>query len=199
MTIDWSLVAGSIGAVAATFAAICAWNSPFKKDLKRVEDHTAATSAKLDSVQAKLESIGSHFENQSVKEMLRQTIENFSIAIFGSTTQGSALQLKLTIKTHIEENAAIDHIVLSNGAGNSFGKFECKELPSDNTAFYADLSAFDLRQWMNDLDAVGINKGSLVVRVGITLDESVQGTRNVPVVVVQSMAGDYSITVRGSV
>lgn len=199
MTIDWSLVAGSIGAVAATFAAICAWNSPFKKDLKRVEDHTAATSAKLDSVQAKLESIGSHLENQSVKEMLRQTIENFSIAISGSTTPGSALQLTLTIKTHLEENATIDQIVLSNGAGNSYGKFDCKESPSDNTVFHANLSAFELRQWMNDVDGKDLNKWLLVVRVSITLDESVQDTRNVPVVVVQSMAGDHSITVKGSV
>ena len=51
---------------------------------------------------------------------------------------------------------------------------------------------------MNDGDATGINKLSLAVRVRITLDETIQGIRIVPVVLIQSLSGDYSMTVRVS-
>lgn len=103
-----SLIVTVIGAVAACIAAYFSWKAPSKRDLARVEEHTAATSE--------------HLQVQRLHAELERRTSQVSIAVHALNPSSEELNITLTVQ---DLSVTLVSIELLSETQSSFGKSPC--------------------------------------------------------------------------
>ena len=161
------LIAGIVGAVAATIAAIYAGLAPTRKDLRRVEENTAATSKKLEEVRKHISSVNEQLREQRSDDVLAATASRVSIAARGDQDFGEPLRITFTLK---EPDVSLIYVELLNESGALFGSSPCVQGAS--LIFLTFLEQEIARRWFNGGTAEGnVEHKRLVLRATLQFGE----------------------------
>ncbi len=167
----WSLVAGVVAAVAAIvaavaaiFAAVYAKAAPSKDDLKRVEEHAAATSTHLEKVHTNIARMDERLHKQYENNSLISQAERMSITVHGMGTAGESLPIDLVIN---DPDTALLRLELYDTVGTLFGSVECTRV--EPLAYNAVLDAPLALRWFNAGAADTSNKRLLSIRAYMSL------------------------------
>jgi hypothetical protein len=117
------LVAGVVGAVAACIASWYAFKAPSKEDLKRVEDHTAKTSAEVSAVRGHIAQVDDHLKLQNDQQALIDLGNRASIAVKGEAWTAEPLTLNLLMKT---PDLPLVRVELISGSDLYVGSCSCE-------------------------------------------------------------------------
>jgi hypothetical protein len=123
-----SLIVTVIGAAAACIAAYFSWQAPSKKDLARVEEHTAATSE--------------HLQVQRLQAELERRTSQVSIAVQARNPSTEELNITLTVQ---DLSIMLISIELLSETLSSFGKFPCLKLRDE--VFSTVISPHVIHKW----------------------------------------------------
>lgn len=137
-----SLAVGLVGAVAAAIAAVFAGMAPTKKDLQRVEHHTATTSLGLEKVQAHLANVDSRLRDQHTYDLVVSKAQRVSITAKGDANIDDPMSLQLTLK---DSNAILNHIELFNEFGTLYGSCLCSAV--EPFFFTATVESATAQRW----------------------------------------------------
>ncbi|MGA8669966.1 MAG: hypothetical protein WB679_08825 [Terracidiphilus sp.] len=158
----WSLIVAIIGAVialvaavAAIYAAVYAKAAPTKEDLRRVEEHTAATS--------------DHLNSQRKREELAHKAARISIAIHGQTIGNEPMTLHLTLK---DPAVTLMDLDLCNESQSLLGSVPCKHVTG--MQYTAKVSTQVMGLWFASGTPVQtVQRARLVVRAHLDIEGKV--------------------------
>jgi len=157
--------------IVAAFGAWFAFRAPDKKDLKRVEVHTASTSA--------------HLENQSKREEYNAIASRVSIKVEGRDFQDEPLQVHLTLQ---DPSVRLNCIDMLNTPGTLFGSGSCSMEDDDPTRYVAPLDYRKVPIWFNNGEHFG-NTSHLWLRISMLFEDGGKGEKTMPVVLIPSRVG----------
>ena len=147
----WGLVIGVVAAVAAIIAAVAAiWTlvyakeAPTKEDLKRVEEHTAATSHQLESQNER------SIRSDKLKALAYKT-NRVSIVARGIADSGQPLTIYLTTN---DPTVIFSRVELLNNMGSYYGKAECRRT-TNSLEFSFALEPDAVTHWLSGSTPIG--------------------------------------------
>lgn len=155
----WSLIVAIIGAVIALVAAVAAISAavyakaaPTKEDLKRVEEHAAATS--------------DHLNSQRKREELADKAARVSIAIHGQTIGNEPMTLHLTLK---DPAVTLMDLDLCNESQSLLGSVPCKHVTG--MQYTATVSTQVMSQWFASGTPIQtVQRARLIVRAHLDIE-----------------------------
>lgn len=136
------LIAGVVGAIAATIAAWFAYKAPTKEDLERVERNTAETSERLEKVHKHIASVDERLREQHSYERLVERAQRVSITVFATDRFNEPLRARFALK---DPTVRLSRIEMLNESGNLFGSAECSA--ADPLMFNTVLENGSVQRW----------------------------------------------------
>jgi hypothetical protein len=116
------LVVAAVGAVAAVVAAVFSALAPSRKDLKRVEENTQETSARVGNVETHIKSVDDRLKEQLARETVEAAAKKVSITANG---EQDSEQFRFVFVLADPEVTLVS-IDLLNEAGALFGSLPCR-------------------------------------------------------------------------
>lgn len=116
--------------IVASIAAYYAWRAPDKRDLKRVEDHTAATSGHLEGVKTNIARMDRRMDTQHEHDTLVKWAGSTVISVAGSGDGGDPISVHVTSPAH---NVIFSRVDLLMESGNAVTTLPCEKRENPTT------------------------------------------------------------------
>jgi hypothetical protein len=155
--------------IVAAVGAYYAFRAPDKRDLKRVEDHAAATSA--------------HLERQRQLDENNSAASRVYIAVEGRNFQDEPLEVHLRLQ---DPSVRLTRIDMLNAVETLYGGGSCVMQEPDH--YVAELDSRKVRNWVNAGEHYGTTS-HLWLRVYMSFEEGGRGSKKMPVVILPSQVG----------
>lgn len=153
----------------ASIASVLTYLAPTRSDLKRVEDHVAATSH--------------HLEHQSWREKLNDAASRVSISVDGQDFQDEPLVVHLRLQ---DPSVRLIRIDMLSESGTLYGGGSCEIQEPDH--YIAELDCRKVANWFNAGQRNG-NAMNLWLRVFMDFEEDGGGSKKMPVSLLPSQIG----------